>query len=674
MWCVVAVTLVLLVLVAQVYGLGKFKDLDLDDVINAKTVIRSGILYGNIFKFVGDDIFQAWTDIPYAKPPTGDQRYREADSEVTWSEPRNVTAKKPERCLQYNFISDKYNRVEGTEEACLMLSIYRYLGMYFENRHALTEIGVRPRLGPVIVLLHPGTYMYDFPFDPRRFAANLCCDFFVTVVVNYRLAHTGFLSMGRHKNGVKANLGLLDQVAALKWVQRNIEAFYGDSNKVSLVGVGAGAAAVQLHLLSSMSRGLFRSALSYSGSALVPWAIGGDVGKKSLNFVRHNLNCTSLAITEIAECLRSISLNALFKEVTGRFNHPLFHDFQNMPLSPLGPVVDNNFLDDDPLILLRAGAVTQMPYLFSFTDSAGILPAAHLFEKEVSETRVENEWNTLAPTILDYNYTMHHLLHEKFAERARKFYYPDYENGTKPLLFDNYGRFIKMLTDRLYTTGIVEGARLQGVATKNDSVYMYRYSYQGEFSFSDQIFGSRQLFGPAVADDFMTYIANQFPVRNFADRVQKQMLTHIFLGFIEFGWADLPQGHTINDTFGLHFLVPMATTKQYFKGASHPQQKRNARGSRIVSYNHLPPSHLVAGSKKHESYAIKHSNDLGKAKFWRRAPILHPTIRYRDRGLYPEILNDEAWDDHPHIDDVLNELRGIEAPKHNKPEQKSVPD
>lgn len=94
----------------------------------------------------------------------------------------------------------------------------------------------------------------------------------VLVTINYRLGPFGFLTLNTPAHS--GNMGLKDQLLAMKWVRDNIRRFGGDPGKVTLYGHSAGAVCVHMHILSAASRGLFTRAILSGASALVPWAYG----------------------------------------------------------------------------------------------------------------------------------------------------------------------------------------------------------------------------------------------------------------------------------------------------------------------------------------------------------------------------------------------------------------
>lgn len=94
--------------------------------------------------------------------------------------------------------------------------------------------------------------------------------YIVQVSFNYRLGPLGFLSLGTAE--YSGNMGLKDQLAAIKWTNKNIENFGGDNKCITLFGESAGASSVHLHMMVPESQGLFQRAIMQSGSALNQWA------------------------------------------------------------------------------------------------------------------------------------------------------------------------------------------------------------------------------------------------------------------------------------------------------------------------------------------------------------------------------------------------------------------
>lgn len=190
--------------------------------------------------------------IPYAAPPFGANRLRPPQPVTPWSGVRDALTYGPKspQPLYPPQVAMLLSELTISGEDCLTLNIWS------------------PDLGsagqPVMVWIPGGMFEYHGTgaspwYDGSRFAR----DSIVCVTINYRVGAEGFLYLG---DGI-ANLGLLDQVAALEWVQENIAAFGGDPGNVTIFGESAGALSVSTLLSMPCAEGLFRRAIAQSGAA-----------------------------------------------------------------------------------------------------------------------------------------------------------------------------------------------------------------------------------------------------------------------------------------------------------------------------------------------------------------------------------------------------------------------
>ncbi|GFY40334.1 neuroligin-4, X-linked [Trichonephila inaurata madagascariensis] len=206
-----------------------------------------------------------------------------------------------------------------------------------------------------MVYIHGESYEWNAgnPYDGRVLASygNV-----VVVTINYRLGILGFLpAVDRSARG---NYGLMDQVAALHWIQENIGEFGGDSDNVTVFGQGHGAACVNLLMLSPMAKGLFHRAIMQSGSSLSPWAIARDAIAHTLHIARV-LDCPAQHNTALVECLRKRDLQEIMDV---EIQTPDY-------LSAFGPTVDGIVLPQDPAEIMERNSAlfTQYDLLFGAT-------------------------------------------------------------------------------------------------------------------------------------------------------------------------------------------------------------------------------------------------------------------------------------------------------------------
>jgi len=231
--------------------------------------------------------FAAFKDIPFAHPPTGKLRFK-PPIEPVFTANETVIVSRPEGvvhdlnsvpiCAQGPF-PPIYTTNSGRED-CLYLSVYS---------KAIKD----KKLLPVMVFIHGGKLTSGTGIYEGSGPNLLMNKRIVLVSINYRLGPLGFLSLGTKE--VPGNAGFLDQVMALKWVQKHIYHFGGDKNKVTIFGESAGGWSVGFHMISPRSRGLFHRAILMSGSPLMPvmrsWFHDSSrTGKLSTSYT-HKLFC-----------------------------------------------------------------------------------------------------------------------------------------------------------------------------------------------------------------------------------------------------------------------------------------------------------------------------------------------------------------------------------------------
>ena len=189
----------------------------------------------------------------------------------------------------------------------------------------------------------------------------------VFVTFNYRLGVFGFLST--EDDVVPGNNGLKDQVLALEWVRDNVASFGGNPGSVTITGLSAGGASVQLHYFSPLSRGLFQRGFSQSGVGLNPFTIQEEplMRAKKLGAA---VGCPSSSTRGLVECLKQRPAKHILSKISSFFTYGF------LPCIPFGPVVEKGgsrpFLATDPYILLKTGQVYDVPWVVSTTSHEGL--------------------------------------------------------------------------------------------------------------------------------------------------------------------------------------------------------------------------------------------------------------------------------------------------------------
>jgi para-nitrobenzyl esterase len=249
-----------------------------------------GMAAGTVDEFLG---------LPYAAPPTGNLRWRPPAPPAAWRGIRDATQFGPS-CPQ---VLDRTQNPElppgAISEDCLYLNVYA-------PPPSMNDQGGRP----VLVWIHGGGLVQD---GARNYdGTKLAADGVVVVTINYRLGALGFLAhpaLASRPGGAAGNYGLMDQQAALRWVQRNIAHFGGDPGNVTIAGQSAGGLSVLAQMVSPGARGLFQRAIVQSGAFALnqrPLATAEAAGEAFATAV----GCPD----QSAACLRNASVSDLVND------------------------------------------------------------------------------------------------------------------------------------------------------------------------------------------------------------------------------------------------------------------------------------------------------------------------------------------------------------------------
>ena len=219
--------------------------------------ISNGIIEG---EFDIKTNIQSFKGIPFAQPPVGDLRWKAPQPVTNWNGVKQ-TKKFGPRGIQSNVFGDMGFRSDGMSEDCL------YLNVWSPAKSADEKL-------PVLVYFYGGGFAAGDGSESRYDGENMAKKGIVTLTVNYRLGIWGFFShpelTKESPNHASGNYGLLDQNAALKWVQANISKFGGNPKRVTIAGESAGSIAVSAQMASPLSKGLIAGAIGESGGSIFP--------------------------------------------------------------------------------------------------------------------------------------------------------------------------------------------------------------------------------------------------------------------------------------------------------------------------------------------------------------------------------------------------------------------
>jgi para-nitrobenzyl esterase len=284
-----------------------------------------------------DGRIRIFKGIPFAAPPVGELRWQAPKPAAPWQGTREATEFGP-RCLQGNIFPDIV--FKDLSEDCLTLNVWT------------PAASATDRL-PVMVWIHGGGFQAGAGAEPRHDGEAFARKGVVLVHFNYRLGVFGFLAhpeLTRESDRkASGNYGLLDQIAALRWVKDNIAAFGGDSRNVTIFGESAGSFAVSALMASPLAQNLFHKAIGESGAY---FAAGG--GTLSLD----SLETTEQRGLKFAAGLGADSPAALRKK-TG--DEVLQAALKTQPW--FGPNLDGYVLPRDVYSVFMAGRQARVPLL-----------------------------------------------------------------------------------------------------------------------------------------------------------------------------------------------------------------------------------------------------------------------------------------------------------------------
>jgi len=314
--------------------------------------------------------------IPYAQPPLDELRWRPPQPVTPWTGVRPV-GRFAAQCTQMRVFDDMVFRNSGVSEDCL------YLNVWTPAPSTTSHL-------PVLVYFYGGGFVAGDGSEYRYDGESLAKKGIVVVTMSYRLGVFGFLAhpelTAESENHASGNYALLDQVQALRWVQRNVAAFGGDPDGVTIGGESAGSFSVSALMASPLTKGLFRGAIGESGSLLGPWspsslAEGEDAGRT----LGERVGAGSLA------ALRALPTMELL----------LAASRPGMPRA--GVVVDGYFLPRSADEIFAAGEQAHVPLLVGWNSQEsgyGALVGSQALTHESYVAAVRRLYGAAAPDVL----------------------------------------------------------------------------------------------------------------------------------------------------------------------------------------------------------------------------------------------------------------------------------
>ncbi|XKL67712.1 hypothetical protein PGB90_003203 [Kerria lacca] len=357
---------------------------------------------------------------------------------------------------------------------------------------------------PVMIYIHGGGFKTG---GSTSYNAEYFMDRNVILVtINYRLGPLGFLSLGN--NIISGNYGLKDQIHALKWIQKNIKAFGGNPDKVTLFGHSAGAISTNLHMFSPLSKGLYHQAIMQSGSAFCPSAY-------SLKNYTKTLGTSFLFLTGCyfddphasLDCLRKLKPD-LFVDVEKKL-----HIWEGEPIVLFKPTIEikrQNWLEriknkfkptsktesEIPLLPNKPkenNYIFNVPFMIGITSADGdVFAEKYLTQNGKLAKLLNSDYRRLLQFIIEYIYASDKP--EKFVEAAeimKNSYF-----GEKDIGPDTDIELMNLMTDALMTYPLI-----RTLQSTNASKYAYYYEHMSSFGKQKHIAKYGKYYGPGHGDE-----------------------------------------------------------------------------------------------------------------------------------------------------------------------------
>ncbi|MEI6088236.1 MAG: carboxylesterase family protein [Bacteroidota bacterium] len=308
--------------------------------LSVQTKTDNGVIEGNYDTKTG---IQTYFGVPFAKPPVGDLRWKEPQPLEPWKNVKE-TKKFGPRPVQGMVFGDMNSRSDGLSEDCLYLNVWTPAKRNTKNL-------------PVLVYFYGGGNVAGDASEPRYDGESMAKKGIVVITCNYRLgifgnfAHPELSAESAHK--ASGNYGYFDQLAALKWVNKNIAAFGGDPTHVTIAGESAGSIAVSYQMASPLSKGLIHAAIGESGAGINPTMAPTtlkEAEKTGKDF------SDKAGVTSLKE-LRAVSTRDLFDmyQDSHRFGFPV--------------VIDGYFLPNTVVEIFNKGKQAQIPLLLGWNSA-----------------------------------------------------------------------------------------------------------------------------------------------------------------------------------------------------------------------------------------------------------------------------------------------------------------
>ncbi|CAH2084420.1 unnamed protein product [Euphydryas editha] len=500
--------------------------------------ISDGVLEGQIVENPYGCPFFSFKGIPYAEPPIGDLRFKAPQPKIPWQGIRPAISH-GSQCYQFNSFSTGATNGVGSED-CLFLNVY--------------SPNIKPdKPLPVMVYIHGGAFIKGNGDDTSHGPQYLIRKDIVIVTLNYRLEILGFLSLDTED--IPGNAGMKDQVAALRWVKKNIKHFGGDPDNVTIFGQSAGAISVSYHLVSPMTKGLFKRAITQSGTMTTWFSVPFRARTRALLLARE-LGCNSTDDKEIFQFLKTQPVENLIQsriDITYRQYQKEAFEVQYAIVNETQFGDSERFFYGHSFDVLKNGIHEGVDVMNGYTADEGIV----YFSLGVDADRVFEQANHFVEFFVpEPMATYVPLKLQMEIGKTFKDFYMKNEIASKETL-DN---LLKYLNFQLFVDATMTQEKIIAQNNKNKS-YLYKFTCKSELNLYINNTGLNQLFDYRPVTSHHDDLGYLFPIID-VDMNSKtfkiiEQVTTLWTNFAKYG------DPTPDDSLGVKWLPYTIENQDY---------------------------------------------------------------------------------------------------------------
>lgn len=466
---------------------------------NRIVVLNEGAVSGK--KYWNGDYYEFY-GVPYATVPKGKDKFKSPLPAEPWEGVKEANSLSSV-CEQVYLTDDPDDEVMlHGEEECLTMNLL------------VPEIANENNLVPVMVYVHSGAFaggsgnMAKYNYLARHDV--------IAISFNYRVGAIGFACLGTED--IPGNAGLRDQIAALKWINKNIKKFGGDPNRVTLGGYSVGATMAELLMLSKATDGLVHKLILESGSALAPFAIN----RHPITTARNIAISIGFNDTGSLKDLNDFLINAPIIDLASKSKNFYltnstfgFAPCIETKIEGLEPIITQS-----PLDIINSGDYKKIPIITGFANMEGISRTIKFGDWR---DKMNENFADFLPADLKFE---NEKSRDDFIKDVLKYYFK-----SEKITHESLQAYIDYFSDSMFKYSIMKSAKLH--ARKSDKpVYLYEFTYVGKLNmkhyYMDRVKGASHRDQTAYVLDFFDHVTKS------KDMDTRDRLTTMWTDFVKY--------------------------------------------------------------------------------------------------------------------------------------------